>query len=624
VLVISTRPATVSGEDVAEVTMRQGRHDRLRVEVARAEFLEHGATGAGSVRDLVAASWRRSQAAGVDADAYRISYREDVDLDSRLVRCARPVIDRLADEMVDVPVAIALSDAQARIVHRLDCSTSVGRPLDRVDFITGFDFAEGGVGTNGIGTVLEAGASVSVVGAEHFTEALVKFACTGAPILDPVTGRVEGVLDVSSLAENWTPLMHTLVRRAAADIGRNLLLDRSRAKQALFETFLKADSRPRQAVMAVGDSLMVNQRAQQLFTPAEQFAIHQHALFLMSRRDRVTESIVLDSGRTVRLRAKRILVGDEIAGIVLLLDEPARQQALEPVQRRRTEPPTGLADRPAVGVVSGAQAPVVDGRSPAWVSACSQVAAALGRGDRLLVMGEPGTGKRTLVTELFHRAHPSGHVVTGEAADVVQRADGLPVAAVGVPTLVVLSRIDRLGADGVDRLRTFLTSLDRGRYVVAATLSDASLGSELPFQAVVGDFEQAVTLPPLRFRTDDLSLVVARIMSELAPGRRVRLHPEVSRLIGRYAWPRNVTQLREALHTALLKRPVGEIQPQDLPAYCRTTGNRTLTPIETAERDAIVSTLEQCGGNRMHAAASLGIARSSLYRKIKAYAITDA
>jgi transcriptional regulator of acetoin/glycerol metabolism len=615
--------------DVAEVAMQQSQHDRLRAAVARAEFLEHGATqatGARGVRALVAASWRRSQAAGVDADEYRITYRGDVDLDSRLVRCARPVIDRLAGEMVDVPVAIALSDAQARIVHRLDCSTSVGRPLDRVDFLAGFDFGEGGIGTNGIGTVLEAGAAVSVVGAEHFTEALVMFACTGAPIRDPVTGRVEGVLDVSSLAESWTPLMRTLVRRAAADIGHNLLLDRSQAKQALFETFVKADSRPRQAVMAVGDALMVNQRAQQLFTPVEQFAIQQHALFLMSRRDRVTGSIVLDSGRTVRLRAKRIVVGDEVAGIVLLLDEPARQQAVVPVQQRRTAPSTGLADRPARGVVSGAQNPADPAhgsRSPGWVTACSQVTAALGRGDRLLVMGEPGTGKRTVVTELFHRAHPSGHVVTGEVDEVARRANVLPAATGGAPTLVVVSRIDRLDADGVDRLRTFLASLEPGRHVVAATLSDASTDTDLPFQAAVGDFEQAVTLPPLRFRTDDLPLVVARIVSELAPSRRVRLHPEASRLICRYAWPRNITQLREALRAALLKRPVGEIQLEDLPGWCRTAGTRTLTPLETAERDSIVTALQRCGGNRMHTAESLGMARSSLYRKIKTYAITD-
>ena len=144
-----------------------------------------------------------------------------------------------------MPVAIALSDARARIVHRVDCSTAVGRHLDRVDFHAGFSFAEGGVGTNGIGTVFESGESVAVVGAEHFTAALTRFACTGAPVLDPVTGRVEGVLDVNSLAEDWTPLMHTLVRRAAGDIGRNLLRDRSRATQALFETFVRADARPR-------------------------------------------------------------------------------------------------------------------------------------------------------------------------------------------------------------------------------------------------------------------------------------------------------------------------------------------------------------------------------------------
>jgi transcriptional regulator of acetoin/glycerol metabolism len=599
------------------VTVGQGQPDRLRVAAARAEFLESGAAGAAGVRDLVAASWRRSQAAGVDADEYRISYHEDVDLDSRLVRCARPIIDRLAGEMVDVPVAIALSDAQARIVHRLDCSTSVGRPLDRVDFLAGFDFREGSLGTNGIGTVFEAGAPVSVVGAEHFTEALVPFACTGAPILDPVTGRVEGVLDVSSLAESWTPLMSTLVRCAAADIGRNLLLDHGLATQALVETFIKADSRPRQAVMAVGDTLIVNQRAQQLFSPAEQFAIQQHALFLMRRRDRVTESFALDSGRTVRLRAMRILVGEEVAGIVLLLDdEPDRQRPAVPVQRGPAAPPTGGLRRRGVSAV--------DGRSPGWTSACSEIAAALGRGDRLLVMGEPGTGKNTLAVEMFRRAHPAGRVATGEA-DEVARVATTPVPGTAVaPTLVVLAHIDRLDADGVGRLRTFLASLDRSGYLVAATLSDASMNADLPFQAALGLFEEAVTLPPLRFRTDDLPLVVARILSELAPDRRVRLRPEVTRLIGRYAWPHNITQLREALRSALLKRPVGEIKLEDLPGWCRTAGSRTLTPLETAERDAIVSALERCGGNRMRSAESLGLARSSLYRKIRAYAITDA
>jgi sigma-54 dependent transcriptional regulator, acetoin dehydrogenase operon transcriptional activator AcoR len=103
----------------------------------------------------------------------------------------------------------------------------------------------------------------------------------------------------------------------------------------------------------------------------------------------------------------------------------------------------------------------------------------------------------------------------------------------------------------------------------------------------------------------------------------VRLHPEAVRVINRYAWPGNLTQLREALRVALRARPVGEIQPEDLPGWCRTAGGRTLTAIEAAERDTIVRALQRCGGNRVHAAASLGMARSSLYRKIRSYGITD-
>ncbi|MGY1662534.1 sigma-54-dependent Fis family transcriptional regulator [Geodermatophilus sp. SYSU D00705] len=581
--------------------MHQGSEDRLRVAAARADFLERGA-GAAGVRDLVAASWQRSRTAGVDADEYRITFHEDVDLDSRLVRCARPVIERLAEEMVDVPIAIALSDARARIVHRLDCSTSVGRLLDRVDFTAGFSFAEGGVGTNGIGTVFEAGSSVAVVGAEHFTEALVKFACTGAPVLDPVTGRVEGVLDVSSLAESWTPLMHALVRRAAADIGESLLLDRGHAKRALFEVFARADARPRQAVMAVGGSLMVNQRAQQLFTAAEQSVIHQHALFLMGSRDRVRETVTLDSGRRVRMRARRVVVGDEVAGIVLLLDEDPGHPS---VPAPRSAPPGRRPEDPASG-----------GCSPGWVTARTQLATGLDRGDHVLVMGEPGTGRRTLVTDVFHRLHPAGVVVTGPAG---LEPGGLP----GLPALVVLEDVDRLDAAAVGRVGASLPTVDRGRVLVAATLAEESVSADLPFRALLGQFDQAVTVPPLRFRGEDLPVLVAHLLAELAPDRRVRLHPEASRLIGRYAWPGNLTQLREALEVALRARPVGEIRPEDLPGYCRTAGGRTLTAIEAAERDTIVRALQRCGGNRVHAAASLGMARSSLYRKIRSYAITD-
>jgi transcriptional regulator of acetoin/glycerol metabolism len=76
------------------------------------------------------------------------------------------------------------------------------------------------------------------------------------------------------------------------------------------------------------------------------------------------------------------------------------------------------------------------------------------------------------------------------------------------------------------------------------------------------------------------------------------------------------------LSSALQKRPVGAIDEQDLPGYCHTTARRILTGIEQAERDAIIAALKDAGGNRLQAAKALGLARSSLYRKLKQFGIT--
>jgi transcriptional regulator of acetoin/glycerol metabolism len=157
---------------------------------------------------------------------------------------------------------------------------------------------------------------------------------------------------------------------------------------------------------------------------------------------------------------------------------------------------------------------------------------------------------------------------------------------------------------------------------VAATLSDDSPESGLPFRELLPYFQTAVNLPPLRQRSADIGSVVTRLLGELAPHREVCLSPEALRLVARYTWPRNVRQLEEALSSALRKKPVGTIDERDLPGYCHTTARRTLTPLEEADRDAVIAALKAAGGNRVHAAKALGLARSSLYRRLKDYGIT--
>jgi transcriptional regulator with AAA-type ATPase domain len=85
-----------------------------------------------------------------------------------------------------------------------------------------------------------------------------------------------------------------------------------------------------------------------------------------------------------------------------------------------------------------------------------------------------------------------------------------------------------------------------------------------------------------------------------------------------YNWPGNVTELRDVLRAALTRRPAGDLREADLPEKCFASSRRSLTPMEIVERDAIVRALVEAGGNRVKATGILGIARSSLYRKIDA------
>ncbi|WP_433030573.1 helix-turn-helix domain-containing protein [Actinomycetospora sp. CA-053990] len=78
------------------------------------------------------------------------------------------------------------------------------------------------------------------------------------------------------------------------------------------------------------------------------------------------------------------------------------------------------------------------------------------------------------------------------------------------------------------------------------------------------------------------------------------------------------------LRRALAARPAGDITPADLPGEFAVSGTRRrLTPLEAAERDLIVSALVEANGNRSQAAAVLGIGRATLYRRLRAFGITD-
>ncbi|MCO1656282.1 sigma-54-dependent Fis family transcriptional regulator [Pseudonocardia humida] len=563
---------------------------------ARAELLDHPDVALPGIPRHVAASWRRSLARGVDPGVIANRFHPDLDVESRLVRCARPVIEQLADQVAAIPVCVVLTDDRARLLVRVDTTTAIGRIADGNNFAEGFGYEEGAVGTNGVGTVLERGGPVHVVGAEHFVEQLQDYACAGVPVRDPLTGRIEGVLDVSCRAEHSSPLLLSLVGSAAGRIQEALLRDRDGEQQALFDLYTRVEARSSRAVLAVGRrTVLTNTALQTLLDPGDLVAVQDHARFLMLRGPAVDDRLDLPSGTRVRMRGSTVEVGGSVAGLVAVV--------------------TVLREAVGVAVPRTPSPAEAIGTSSAWRAAWAGAVEALSAGAPLLVVGEPGSGRRRLLADVDRALPGGGRVVEVGPADAAGGfAEGIPRS--GALPLVVLRDLDRwdtaVAAGVIGALRGAGARL-------AATVCEPAPGA---LAGLLTAFGHSVTVPPLRNRSGDLARLVTGLLAELAPGRDVRLSAAALRTLARYGWPGNVRELRGALDAALRRRPVGVVDAADLPEFCQSAPRSTLRPVDLVERDAIVHALRESGNNRVAAAAALGLARSTLYRKIAQYGIT--
>jgi transcriptional regulator of acetoin/glycerol metabolism len=130
-------------------------------------------------------------------------------------------------------------------------------------------------------------------------------------------------------------------------------------------------------------------------------------------------------------------------------------------------------------------------------------------------------------------------------------------------------------------------------------------------------------LPPLRTYESKFTDVVTSMVKSLAPDSHIGITASALRMLAVQTWPGNLRELHKVLEYAAQRRTVGDITEIDLPVAHRCASTRSLTRIEVAERDAIVSVLQAVDGNKVAAARQLGIGRTTLYSRIRRYRISD-
>jgi sigma-54 dependent transcriptional regulator, acetoin dehydrogenase operon transcriptional activator AcoR len=179
--------------------------DDARLAQARERFLTAEPIGPGQVRDTILASWGRSRRWHVAADRIDLSYVRDPDLDTPLTRNGLPVLHDLRENLEGQPISVILTDAHGVALSRLTADHDLERHLDSVQLAPGFSYAEEFVGTNGIGTALECGQPMHVVGHEHYAEHLEDLACAAVPISHPSFPRsaITSRTCTSSCRSSW-------------------------------------------------------------------------------------------------------------------------------------------------------------------------------------------------------------------------------------------------------------------------------------------------------------------------------------------------------------------------------------------------------------------------------------
>jgi transcriptional regulator of acetoin/glycerol metabolism len=606
---------------------------------ARDRFLAAEPVDRKVVREPILASWWRSRDWRIAADRLDLSYLGAPDLDTKLARSAEPVLRHLHEQLDGQPISIILTDASGLVLRRLTGDRDLERQLDSIMLIPGFSYAEEVVGTNGIGTALESGGPAHVFGHEHYAERLEGMACAGVPLRDPLSGKTIGVIDLTCWRRDADPLMLSLVKSTADQLGQALTETSNGRDLRLLQEYTRACRHTGGIVLALGnDVVMLNDHARRALSPADQAALISQATETLSAeamaarvrgRLRAPGAVTVDlpSGAVARMFCRPVGefgmlaasdTGTLADGVVhVKLVAPARPPSAETIIARAAMALPGL-------VGSGA----------AWRRACRLAEASYERGEWLALEGEHGVGKLALVRAVHQRRNPAAPCHVLDAADAAHDHDW--VAQVRAELLestgmLVLRHVHLLNARQV---RTLAGALQEARDAesassaggttppgmrVAVTLDRAAARADLA--GLLRLFPGSVDVPPLRHHSEDLRDLVPFFLGKLSQQGRVTCSTAAMQLLLRHTWPGNAAQLWQVLKQVVQRRRVGQIMPEDLPPECWTVSRRVLSPLESIERDAIVQSLLDHGGNKIRAARALGMSRATIYRRIREFGI---
>jgi GAF domain len=181
------------------------------------------------VRPMVLESWERARSLGIDPE-HGVDPVEMLSADLERLRESHPlnsvmhVIRRLlSDDAEDAGHLMAITDATGVLLW-VEGAHSLRSKAEAMNFVEGARWSEDCAGTNAPGTALALDRAVQVFASEHFSRIVQPWTCTAAPIHDPLTGELLGIVDLTGGHQIGSPYARALVQATVAAAESELRL----------------------------------------------------------------------------------------------------------------------------------------------------------------------------------------------------------------------------------------------------------------------------------------------------------------------------------------------------------------------------------------------------------------
>lgn len=641
--------------------------------IAWEKFLSGDGMPHDAVRRMIEDSWRRCLDQGVNPVRLAAPLAVDGDglhcLQTRhadLIEAAKPVMAQAREFLAESGTMMILTDP-AGVILWVEGDPGAKDNGQGIQLIPGALWEESVSGTNAIGTALASGQPVQICAAEHFCEGIKHWTCSASVIRDPYDSQILGALDVSGLSGSHNT--HCLAL-AVAGVGRieTRLAAREMEKRArLLDVTLTHAKR-------WGDSgLVIFDRRGRLVRANEKAGLFLDSLGLdLTAWSSVGIAGLAEDGpqggrplpewmRTDWLEP--VIEREERLGTVLAIPLSRRWS----VQAATVPEPAGRRSGNAIDGIVGDSEVLDKAKSRARQLARLHVP--------VLLLGPTGAGKEVFAQAL-HRSGPraAGPFVPLNcgsmtrdllASELFGYVDG---AFTGARRGGMVGKfeaadggtlfLDEIGEMPLDLQAHFLRVLEEGevyrlgenkpRKVQVRVL--AATNRDLRAEVAAGNFRMdlyyrlAVTvlrLPALAEHKEDIPLLVRHFVEQVAHGHGVVAKypgPATMEALRAYSWPGNVRELRNVVEGMVLLAEGDVLTPDDLPpeilapaggvvpfppsppplaAATPRPGNR----LADSERHAIIAAIRAENGNFTRAASRLGIAKSTLYEKMKRHGI---